>query len=93
MIKLRKIDPNSYQLVGNENSLTLTREQYEDLYYAVPPEPEKYLNSTAFYRLFTDSIFTDENSRGLFLQMLKEGENQEDVLNSLQDQIKKIEPA
>ena len=72
--------------------MTLTQEQYEDLFYAVPPEPDKYLNSTAFYRLFTDSLFTDETSRAQFLQMLKEGGNQEEVLNSLQDQIKKIEP-
>ena len=92
MIELRKIDSNNFQLVGSTDSLTLTREQYEDLFYAVPPEPGKYLNSTAFYRLFTDSIFTEENVRGIFLQMLKEGGNQEEVLNSLQDQIKKLEP-
>jgi hypothetical protein len=92
MIELKKIDSSNFQLIGSNNTLTLNKEQYEDLFYAVPPESGKYLNSTAFYRLFTDSLFTDDNSRTVFLEMLKEGDNQEAVLNSLQDQIKKIEP-
>ena len=92
MIELKKIDASNFHLVGASESLALTKEQYEDLFYAVPPEPGKYLNSTAFYRLFTDSLFTEEDSRATFLKMLKEGGNQEEVLNSLQDQIKKIEP-
>ena len=92
MIELRKIDDSNFQLIGASETLSLSKEQYEDLFYAVPPEPGKYLNSTAFYRLFTDSLFTEEVSRAAFLKMLKDGGNQEEVLNALQDQIKMVEP-
>ena len=92
MLEIQKIDDSTFNLSGSGKTLALTKDQYEDLFYAVPPEPDKYLNTTALYRLFTDSIFSDEAKRAEFLEMLKGAGSQDQVLKDLQDKIKKLNP-
>ena len=92
MLEIKKIDDNTFHLIGAGKTLKLSRESYEDLFYAVPPEDDKYLNEAALYRLFTDSIFEDDEERKIFLEMLKTGTDQESTLKQLQNVIKKLEP-
>ncbi|GEM_PF-1394851 len=83
-MKIEKTPEGAYRISGGGKAVGFDKEQYEDLFYAVP------LDSTSFYRLLTEAVCRTEDERREMVDMINGLEDQEKGLSDLQKQIQDL---
>jgi hypothetical protein len=90
MLKLTKVDDNTYTVAAGDYSLTFDKERFEDLYFAVPPKGQGRMNNTGFYRLLVDNVCKSDADRDALAKMFEVSGEKNPALDNLQDQIQEM---
>jgi hypothetical protein len=81
MMNIEKLSQGQYRISDGNARVDFDKERYEDLFYAVP------VDTTAFYRLLTESVCETDDERKAMVGMIEGLGDMEKGLQDLQEQI------
>lgn len=80
-MKIEKTPEGAYRISDAARAVSLDRERYEDLFYAVP------VDTTSFYRLLTESVCETDEDRAAMVSMIEGLDDMDAGLQALMDQV------
>ncbi len=75
---------DGYMLSSGGGQIVLSRDAFEDLYYAIP------LSTTALYRLLTDQVPRNDGEREKIVGIIESGGDPDKELTDLQEQVRRM---
>jgi hypothetical protein len=83
---VERTDKGTFLLTDGQGSIELSRDRYEDIYYALP------LETGLLFRLLNDTVLQTPAERETLKQMIERAGGLENALGVLQESLKQLRP-
>jgi hypothetical protein len=85
-MNLEKMPDGQFRIFDGGDSLTLSKERYEDIFFSIP------LASGTLFRLMNDTILETPEARGALKRMIDRAGGLDAALGKFQESVKSVQP-